>query len=178
MPTVHHHVPTRVILTRAYTHFSYPLPCYPIIPYHHSRAYIHGHQTHLKLTITLVIMHPPSHLMLAIPIPFVSHTHLHISPTVSPCADILSYPIPPIRPCINTLLTHPFPHHPHLHYFIPTDHLFMLISYPQLPLQHIQCHISLITLHAAFCSYTKCTRVRSISHPVAASSHGTLTHPS
>ena len=70
MPTVHHHVPTRVILTRAYTHFSYPLPCYPIIPYHHSRAYIHGHQTHLKLTITLVIMHPSSHLMLAIPIPF------------------------------------------------------------------------------------------------------------
>ena len=40
------------------------------IPYHHSHACTHGNQIHLKLTITLVIMHQLSHLMLAIPIPF------------------------------------------------------------------------------------------------------------
>ena len=46
-------------------------------------------------------------------------------------------------------ITHPFfSSPPHLHYFIPTDHLFILISYPQLPPQHIQCHIPFITLHA------------------------------
>ena len=64
MPTVHHHVPTRVILTRAYTHFSYSLPCYPIL---HTTLLMHSHYSYCS-------SHPSP-----LPIPLTPYTYPSIS---------------------------------------------------------------------------------------------------
>ena len=170
MPTVHHHVPTRVILTRAYTHFSYSLPCYPIL---HTTLLMHSHYsycsshpsplpipltpyTYPSISFSLYAFHTHAHASI-LHIHIILHSRLMLSMHfdfslvyITPYPSSHAYIHPHIRLSLITS-SHPF-HHAHKPIFSLYPFIHLTIIPPSIPPTcSFSHHLSSFDLSIASC---------------------------